>query len=101
MNNIIQTNHRPIAYEFLLLLLLLVLLCARARAASRVPDASLSVGARGAHTAVASTVCSGVSRSWLFPTMGVYLKRENSGSWNSGLEKEQILVHYSAHLQMP
>ena len=30
----------------------------------------------------------------------VYLKRENSGSWNSGLEKEQILVHYSAHLQM-
>ena len=30
-----------------------------------------------------------------------YLKRENSGSWNSGLEKEQILVHYSAHLQMP
>ncbi|KAI4975593.1 hypothetical protein ZWY2020_049200 [Hordeum vulgare] len=31
----------------------------------------------------------------------VYLKRENSGSWNSGLEKEQILVHYSAHLQMP
>ena len=31
----------------------------------------------------------------------VYLKRDNSGSWNSGLEKEQILVHYSAHLQMP
>ena len=31
----------------------------------------------------------------------VYLKRQNSGSWNSGLEKEQILVHYSAHLQMP
>ncbi|KAI4991784.1 hypothetical protein ZWY2020_040170 [Hordeum vulgare] len=31
----------------------------------------------------------------------VYLKRENSGSWNSGLEKEQILVHYSAHPQMP
>ena len=31
----------------------------------------------------------------------VYLKRENSGSRNSGLEKEQILVHYSAHLQMP
>ena len=31
----------------------------------------------------------------------VYLKRENSGSWNSGLEKEQILVHYFAHLQMP
>ena len=31
----------------------------------------------------------------------VYLKRANSGSWNSGLEKEQILVHYSAQLQMP
>ena len=31
----------------------------------------------------------------------VYLKRENSGSWNSVLEKEKILVHYSAHLQMP
>ncbi len=44
---------------------------ARARAASRVPDASLSVGARGAHTTMASTVQSGVPRSWLFPSLGV------------------------------
>ena len=30
----------------------------------------------------------------------VYIKRENAGSWNSGLEKEQILETYSAQLQM-
>ena len=29
----------------------------------------------------------------------VYMKRGNAGSWNSGLEKEQILETYSAHLQ--
>ena len=29
----------------------------------------------------------------------VYMKRENAGSWNSGLEKEQILGTYSAQLQ--
>ena len=29
----------------------------------------------------------------------VYMKRGNAGSWNSGLEKEQILVTYSAQLQ--
>ena len=29
----------------------------------------------------------------------VYAKRENAGSWNSGLEKEQILKDYSAQLQ--
>ena len=29
----------------------------------------------------------------------VYIKRENAGSWNSGLEKEQILEIYSAQLQ--
>ena len=29
----------------------------------------------------------------------VYMKRENVGSWNSGLEKEQILETYSAQLQ--
>ena len=29
----------------------------------------------------------------------VYMKRENAGSWNSGLEKEKILETYSAHLQ--
>ena len=29
----------------------------------------------------------------------VYMKRENAGSWNSGLEKEQILKDYSAQLQ--
>ena len=29
----------------------------------------------------------------------VYMKRENPGSWNSGLEKEQILETYSAQLQ--
>ena len=29
----------------------------------------------------------------------VYMKRENAGSWNSGLEKEQILKTYSAQLQ--
>ena len=29
----------------------------------------------------------------------VYMKRENAGSWNSGLEKEQILETYSAYLQ--
>ena len=28
-----------------------------------------------------------------------YMKRENAGSWNSGLEKEQILETYSAQLQ--
>ena len=31
----------------------------------------------------------------------VYMKRENAGSWNSGLEKEQILETYSAQLQSP
>ncbi|KAI4999258.1 hypothetical protein ZWY2020_003847 [Hordeum vulgare] len=30
---------------------------------------------------------------------GIYMKRENAGSWNSGLEKEQILETYSAQLQ--
>ena len=30
----------------------------------------------------------------------VYIRRENAGSWNSGLEKEQILETYSAQLQM-
>ena len=29
----------------------------------------------------------------------VYKKRENADSWNSGLEKEQILETYSAQLQ--
>src|SRR3954467_1929613 len=29
----------------------------------------------------------------------VYIRRENTGSWNSGLEKEQILETYSAQLQ--
>ena len=29
----------------------------------------------------------------------VYIKRENVGNWNSGLEKEQILETYSAQLQ--
>ena len=29
----------------------------------------------------------------------VYIKRENADSWNSGLEKEQILETYSAQLQ--
>ena len=29
----------------------------------------------------------------------VYMKRENAASWNSGLEKEQILETYSAQLQ--
>ena len=29
----------------------------------------------------------------------VYTRRENAGSWNSGLEKEQILETYSAQLQ--
>jgi len=29
----------------------------------------------------------------------VYMKRENAGSWNSGLEKEQILETYSMQLQ--
>ena len=29
----------------------------------------------------------------------VYIKRENAGRWNSGLEKEQILDTYSAQLQ--
>ena len=29
----------------------------------------------------------------------VYIKRENAGSWNSGLKEEQILETYSAQLQ--
>jgi len=29
----------------------------------------------------------------------VYMKRENAGSWNSGMEKEQIIETYSAQLQ--
>ncbi|KAI4973352.1 hypothetical protein ZWY2020_029060 [Hordeum vulgare] len=29
----------------------------------------------------------------------IYMKRENAGSWNSGLEKEQIVETYSAQLQ--
>ncbi|KAF7056812.1 hypothetical protein CFC21_064190 [Triticum aestivum] len=32
-------------------------------------------------------------------TTHVYIKRENAGSWNSGLDKEQILETYSAQLQ--
>ena len=31
----------------------------------------------------------------------VHMKRENAGSWNSGLEKEQTLETYSAQLQKP
>src|SRR6187399_2467643 len=31
----------------------------------------------------------------------VYKKRENAGSWNFGLEKEQTLETYSAQLQKP
>ena len=31
----------------------------------------------------------------------VYLKRENTGSWNYGLEKEQVWVLYFAQLQIP
>ena len=31
----------------------------------------------------------------------VYMKRENAGSWNSGLEKEKTLETYSAQLQKP
>ena len=31
----------------------------------------------------------------------VYMKRGNAGSWNSRLEKEQILETYSAQLQSP
>jgi hypothetical protein len=31
----------------------------------------------------------------------VYTKRENAGSWNSGLEKEQVGDTYSAQLQKP
>ena len=34
---------------------------------------------------------------WLFSLiLQVYMNRENAGSWNSGLEKEQILETYSA-----
>ena len=29
----------------------------------------------------------------------VYMKRENAGNWNSGLEKEQILETYFVQLQ--
>ena len=29
----------------------------------------------------------------------LYMKRENAGSWNSGLEKEQLLETYFAQLQ--
>ena len=29
----------------------------------------------------------------------VYMKRENAGNWNSGLEKEQILGTYTTQLQ--
>ncbi|XP_073352059.1 uncharacterized protein [Aegilops tauschii subsp. strangulata] len=32
-------------------------------------------------------------------THQVYIRRENAGSWNSGLENEQILETYSAQLQ--
>ena len=31
----------------------------------------------------------------------VYIKRENAGSWDSGLEKEQILETYSAYSKSP
>ena len=31
----------------------------------------------------------------------VYIKRENAGSWDSGLEKEQILETYSAQPKSP
>ena len=29
----------------------------------------------------------------------VYMKRENAGSWDSGLEKEQLLETYSVEIQ--
>ena len=38
-----------------------------------------------------------VSYSLLF--YKVYIRRENAGSWNSGLEKEQVLETYFAQLQ--
>ena len=31
----------------------------------------------------------------------VYMKRENAGSWNSGLEKEQTLETYSTQVKKP
>ena len=37
---------------------------------------------------------------WLFSLIyKVYIRRENAGSWNSGLEKEQILETYFVQLQ--
>ena len=43
------------------------------------------------------TLCHNYAYSLLF--YKVYMKRGNAGSWNSGLEKEQILETYSAQLQ--
>ncbi|XP_044432994.1 myosin tail region-interacting protein MTI1 [Triticum aestivum] len=37
--------------------------------------------------------------AWLAKAVKVYMKRENAGSWNSGLENEQILETYYAQLQ--
>ena len=37
--------------------------------------------------------------NYTFHFYTVYIKRENADSWDSGLEKEQILETYSAQLQ--
>ncbi|KAI4995680.1 hypothetical protein ZWY2020_037728 [Hordeum vulgare] len=39
------------------------------------------------------------SAPWKLSRGQIYMKRENAGSWNSGLEKKQILETYSAQLQ--
>ena len=46
--------------------------------------------------AIASIIPKDKHPTW---TSKVYMKRENAGSWNSGLEKEQILEAYSTQLQ--
>src|SRR6187200_2894418 len=41
--------------------------------------------------------------TYAFPLLfyKVYMKRENAGNWNSGLEKKQTLETYSAQLKKP
>ncbi|KAF7059643.1 hypothetical protein CFC21_066514 [Triticum aestivum] len=80
----------PIVVASMLILMLLVLLT-RFKG-SVVRNASCS------HVIIGSNVLSGVVSLLIRKgtVIKVYIKRENAGSWDSGLEKEQILENYSA-----
>ncbi|EMS62286.1 hypothetical protein TRIUR3_14132 [Triticum urartu] len=83
----------PIVVASMLILMLLVLLTRF--------KGSVVRNASGSHVIIGSNVLSGVVSLLIRKgtVIKVYIKRENAGSWDSGLEKEQILENYSAQLQ--